>query len=126
MPALRCLDRIYVADDVGDSHVGRRQLFDKTRVARNPADMSRVAMQFDHLSPVSANRLKGIVVDFRTGNDRNCVVEQIGQLANYPALCLPAQAQQNQIMARQNRVDELRDHGLIIANHAGKKSFARL
>ena len=38
--ALGGLDRIDVADDVGDRHVGRRELLDKTCVAIDPIDGS--------------------------------------------------------------------------------------
>ena len=77
-------------------------------------------MQLNHLSPVSANRLKGIVVDFRTFKDRNGFVEQPCQLANDAALGLATQAEEDQVVPRQNRVHQLRDDRFIIANDARK------
>ena len=42
--AFRRFDRIDVADDVGDGHVGRREFFDKTRIAIDPIDRRCVAV----------------------------------------------------------------------------------
>ena len=43
VPAARRLDRVHVADDVGDRHVGRRELLDVARVARQPRDRRAIA-----------------------------------------------------------------------------------
>ena len=64
MSALRGLDRIDVADDVGNGHIRRRQLFYKPRVAIDPGNVRRVTMQFDHLPAIGADRIERIVVDF--------------------------------------------------------------
>src|SRR5437667_1894782 len=98
MPALSSFDRIDVSDDVGNRDVRRRQFFHKARIPADPFDVYRVAMQFDHLSPVSANGMKGIVVNFRAFDDGNRVVEKIRQLANNSTLRLPAQTEQNQVV----------------------------
>jgi hypothetical protein len=42
--------------------------------------------------------MKGIVVDFRAFDDRNCFVEQVRQLANDATLCLSAQTEQDQVV----------------------------
>ena len=52
--AFRGFDRIDVADDVGDRHVRRGQLFDKARIAIDPVDLRCVAVQLDRLSTVGA------------------------------------------------------------------------
>ena len=121
---LRGFDRIDVADDVGNGDIRRRELFDKARVATDPIDAGRVAMQLNCLPAVGADGMKRIVVNFRAGNDRNLFVKQIGELANDATLCLAAQAEQNQIVPRQDRIDELRHHRFVIADDAGK-SFSR-
>src|SRR5438105_8960344 len=99
--ALRGFDRIDVANDISNRHIRRGQLFDKARIAIDPGDWRRVLMQLDRLSPMRADRMKRIVVDFRAGNDWNLLVEQIGELANDAALRLAAQPQQNQIVSRE-------------------------
>src|SRR5581483_8542072 len=52
MPALSRLDRIDVADDVGNGHVGCRELLDKSRVATHPIDVRGIAVQLDRLTAV--------------------------------------------------------------------------
>lgn len=51
-------------------------------------------------------------------------VEQGGQSAEYAALGLAAQSQQYEIVARQDGVDQLRNHGIVIADDAGKNGLA--
>src|SRR5690606_15977002 len=48
------------------------------------------------------------------------------QTAQDPALCLPAKTEQNEIVACQDRVDQLRDDGVVIADDAGKQGVAGL
>ena len=123
MPAVGGLDRVDVADDVRDGHVWRGEFFDEARIALDPRDGASVAVALDYLPPVCADGLKRIVVDFGAGDDRNALVEQIGELPNDAALGLPAQAQQDQIVARENCVYDLRDDRLVVADDAGEKSF---
>jgi hypothetical protein len=47
-------------------------------------------------------------VDLAARDDRDRLVEQPGQLAEDPALRLAAQSEQNEIVTRQDRVDDLR------------------
>ena len=49
--------------------------------------------------------MKRIVVYFGTSDDGNVFVKQISELANDAALRLSTQAEQNQVMPRQNRID---------------------
>ena len=124
MSAFRGFDRIDVADDVGDRHVRRGQFFDKTRVATDPVDRRRVAMQLERLPAVSARLDERIVVDFGTGDDRNLLVQQIGQLTNDSALRLAAQTQQDHVVPREDRIDQLRNDRFVVADDAGKQFFA--
>ena len=105
MSALGGFDWIDVTDDVRDGHVGRSEFLDKAGIAIDPIDVRHVAVQRDRLTTVSADRMKRIVVDFGTSDDWNVFVKQIGELANDAALRLTAQAQQNQVMPRQNRIN---------------------
>src|SRR5262245_35558145 len=59
----RRLDRVNVADDVRDGHVGRRQLFNISRVTINPVNRRIVALFGDYLFAVSADRMERIIVD---------------------------------------------------------------
>ncbi len=47
-------------------------------------------------------------------------VQQGGQSAQDAALGLAAKSQQNEIMTRKNGVDDLRHHGIVVADNSGK------
>lgn len=76
MPAFCRLDRIDVADNIGNRYVGRGEFFDEAGIAFYPVDFRFVAVKFDLLATVSRERLKRIIVDFRTGDNRHFVVQQ--------------------------------------------------
>src|ERR1043165_9466139 len=120
------LDGIDIADDIGNGHVGRRQLLDEARVATDPVDMRGVTVQLNRLPPRRADGITRIVVDFRAGDDRDVFVKQIRKLTDDSALRLTAQPQQNQIAQREDCIDELWHNRLVITNDPGKKSFAPL
>jgi len=63
-------------------------------------------------------------VDLAPGHDGNDVVEQIGEAAQDPALRLAAQAQQDEVVLRENGVDQLRDDSVVEPDHAGKQRLA--
>src|SRR5204863_4176096 len=98
MPAFCGFYRIDIADYVGDRHIGRGKFFDKTVIPMYPIDLCFVSVNFERLAAIRAQRSKRIVVYFASGNDRNLIVEQLGQLANDARLRLAPQAQQNKIM----------------------------
>ena len=65
-------------------------------------------------------------MDLAAGHDRNLLVEQIDEAAQDAALRLAAQAEQDEVVARQDRVDELRDDRLVVADDAGEQRLAGL
>src|SRR5260370_34909292 len=74
----------------------------------------------DPLYAPPANRCIGIVADFAPADVRHVLIEQSGEGAEDSALGLSAQAEKNEIVARENRVHNLRNHGIVIADDAGK------
>ena len=122
----RGLDRIEVADKVGDRDVGRRQLLDVARVAVQPADGQVVAGLADPRAARRAERGERVVVDLAPGHDWNGVVEQADERAQDPALRLTTQAEQDEVVARQNRVDDLRDDRVVEADDSRKERRPRL
>ena len=60
------------------------------------------------------------------GTTANLLVEQIDEPAQDAALGLSAQSEQNEVVLRENRVDELRDDGVVVADDAGEQRFAGL
>ena len=125
LPAARGLDGVDVADDVGDGHVRRRQLFDEARLAREPGDRRVVAALGDQFAAGAAERPQRMIVDFAAGDVGNFGVEKFDQAAQDAALGLPAQAEQNEIVARQNGVGDLRQHGFFVAVNAGEERLPR-
>jgi hypothetical protein len=47
-------------------------------------------------------------------------IQQRGQSTQDAALGLAAKSQQNKVMTRKNGIDDLRHHGIVIANDSGK------
>ena len=56
----------------------------------------------------------------------NGLVEQVDQLAEHPGLGLAAQAQKQHVVLGEDRVLDLGDHGLLVAEDLGKQRLARL
>ena len=119
----RGFNGIDVADHVGDGHVGRRQLFDVARLAREPRNRRRVAFLRDQVAARLADGGERMIVNFAAGDVRHVVVEQRHQHADQARFRLPAEAEQNKVVLRQHRVDHLRSHRILIAHDAGKQGF---
>jgi hypothetical protein len=96
--ATRRLDGVEIADEVGDGDVGGGEFFDVPLCASDPGDGGIVAGGGNALAPVLGNRREGIVVDFAPFDDGHCVVEEISECAQDARLCLPAEAQENEVM----------------------------
>src|SRR6185503_616389 len=124
MSALGGFNRIDVTDDVGDRHVRRGKFLYKARITTNPIDVGGVAVNCQGLPPIRRDRIKGIVVTFRAGDNRYFIVQKLRELANDPAFGLTSQAEQDNVVAGKNGVGELRDYSFIIANDAAEKFFA--
>ena len=120
LAAARRLDRIDVADHVGDGHVRRRQFLDIAVFGPEPRDRRVVALFGDEIAAAPADGAERIVANFTAGDVRHCRIEQTGQHADNPRLCLTAQSEKNEVVARQNRVDNLRYDGIFITQYAGK------
>ena len=123
---LGMLDHVDLADQVGDRHVGRGEFFMITVVGADPCDRRAVALLGDQVAGKFRHRLEGIVVDFRAGDDRYGIVEQVNQLAEHARLGLAPQAQEEHVVLGEDRVTDLGDDGLFIAQDIGKQRLARL
>ena len=119
--AARGFDGVDVADHVRDGDVGRGQFFDVAMLAGEPGDGSGVAFGGDAVAAGAADGGVGIVVNFAALDDGDLRVHKSDQAAQDAGLRLPAQAEQNEMMARQNGVDDLRKDGVFVAVHAGKE-----
>ncbi|MFN8093447.1 MAG: hypothetical protein U0599_14735 [Vicinamibacteria bacterium] len=124
--AARGPDRVDVADDVGDRHVGRRELLDVALVATQPRDGRRLALLGDEIAAALAQGRLGVVVDLAPGHDRDRLVEERREGPEDAALRLAAQAEEDHVVPRENRVRDLRDDGVLVAEDAGEERFLRL
>ena len=116
--ALRHLDRVDLADEVGDRRVGRGQLLAEAPVAVDPFDRRLVAAFGDQHAGVLRDRLVRVVVDLAPGDDRHPLVEQRGERTDHAGLRLAALAEEDHVVAGDERVLELREHGVLVADDA--------
>ena len=63
-------------------------------------------------------------MDLAARHDRDLLVEQVDERAQDAALRLAAQAEQDEVVPRQDRVDELRDDRVVVADDAGEERLA--
>ena len=126
LPAARRLDGIDIADHVGDGDVRRGQLFHVAMLAVEPGDGRFVARFRNQVAAAPADRTVRVVVNLAALDVGRDLVEQRGQHADEARLGLPAQSQQNEIVARKNGVDHLRHHGILESQNAREKILAAL
>ena len=94
--------------------------------SRQPRD-GRIVPELAQLVATGfANGCGRMVANLTTGDVRDPFVQQRNQHADQPRLGLPAQSQQDEIVARQNRVDDLRDHRLLETDDAREERLALL
>ena len=74
--------------------------------------------------PVLVVGRERVVVDLDAGEDRDPLVEQVGQQPEDARLRLPAQAEEEQVVLREDAVDDLRDDRVAVADDAGEELFA--
>ena len=120
VPATRGLDRIDVANQIGDGDVGRGELFDIAMVSREPCDGRSLFLFGNQLLAAAADGGIGIVVNLAAGNVWQLRIKQRGQGAQDAALGLSPQAEQDEVVAREDGVDDLRDDRIVVTDDAGK------
>ena len=123
--ALRHLDRIHLADQVGDGDVGGGELLAVAPVARDPRDRRAVALLADALAARRADGRERIVVDLAAGQRGHLLVEQADQEPRHARLGLAALAQEDDVLAGQHGVLDLRHDGLLVADDAGEERLRR-
>ena len=124
--ALGDLDRVDLADEVGDRRVGRRELLAEATVAVHPLDRRLVAALGDAAcracdeigwygsSLISLPATIGIHSSSR-----------FDERADDARLRLAALAEEDHVVAGEQRVRELRQHGVFVADDAVDERFAR-
>ena len=118
---LGVLDHVDLADEVGDRHVGRRELFLVAFVAADPGDRRCVSLDGQAITRLTRDRVERVVVHFRPGDDRNRVVEQMNKLTKHPGFGLAAKAEEEHVVTREDGVLNLRNDGFLVAEDIGKE-----
>ena len=116
--ALGHLDGVDLTDQVGDRGVGSGELLTEAAVAVDPLDRRLVAALGHEQPRVLRDRVVRVVVDLAAGDDRHPLVEQLGEPADHAGLGLPALAEEDHVVAGDQRVLELREDGVLVADHA--------
>src|SRR5580658_520163 len=111
--AARGFDRIHIANHVRDGDVRCGKFFHVAMFARQPSDGSGVALSGNAFAAGAANRCGGVVMNFAAFNHRDVRVHESHQAAQDARLRLPAQSEQNKMMARENGVDDLRQYRIV-------------
>jgi hypothetical protein len=88
-----------------------------------PADGGIVTAGSDKVAGEFGDGRKGIVIDLAAGYIRDIFIQQFDHLAGHARFGLPAQTQEQNIMARQQRALGIRDHGILIPENARKGRF---
>ena len=126
VPALGHLDRVDLADEVGDRRVRGGQLLAEATAAVDPLDRGVVAVLGDEVLGVAGHRGVGVVVDLRAGHDRHPLVEQLHQRADHAGLRLAALAEEDHVVPGEERVLELREDRVLVAHDDGEQLLAGL
>src|SRR5207302_4756216 len=73
-----------------------------------------------------AERRQRVVVNLAARHHGNLFVEQVDEAAQDAALGLSTKAKQNEVVLRENRVDQLRHDRLVVADDPGEQRLAGL
>jgi len=116
VPALRDLDRVDLADEIGDGDVGRRELLAVALIGREPDQLDGVTVVRDPVLAGGADRLERIVVDLASGDRGQHGVEQRDERARDTRLRLATLAEEDDVLAGEDRVLDLGHDGLLVAD----------
>ena len=118
-PAFGNLDRIDVADQVGDRGIRRRQLLGVPLAAVAPGDREVVAQLLGSTYRSRGDRLVRVLPQFRAFDDGRPLVEQEPESAKQPRLSLTSFAEQNHVVAGDQRPLELRGDRVLEPDYPG-------
>jgi hypothetical protein len=125
-PLGRGLDRVDVADQVGDRDVRRRELLAVALLARDPGDRGRIALLGESAASVLRDRREGVLAELASRDRRDLRVEEGDEHAEQARLRLAAQPEEQQVVPGQDRVVERGQHGPLVAVDAGEGALAAL
>jgi len=121
--ALGHLHRVDLADQVGHRHVGSGELLPVPVLGSDPGDRQRVTLHCQPPAARPADRVERRIVDWAAVDHRHERVEQRGEAADDPALRLASLAEENHVVSGEDRVLDVGDHRIVVADDAGKDAF---
>ena len=92
------LDRVHLADQIGDRDVGGGQFLAVALLPPDPAEERAIALLGEHFLALAGDRRERVLRDLRGLQDRDLVVEQHQQRSNEPRLGLAALAQEDDVL----------------------------
>src|SRR5207253_1843728 len=98
----------------------RREFFNVPVFRSEPRDRSCILFARDQLPAAAADWRIRVVVDLASRNIGRLRVKQPGERAQDAALGLPPQSEQDEIVARQDRVYDLRHNGIVVTHDSRK------
>ena len=120
----RRFDRIHITNEVSHAYIRRCQLLDIALMAMQPLHRRIVPHVGNEIFGKAGERLQRVVVEFAARHHGHILVEQLHNAAREPRFGLPAQAEQQHIVARQQRALDVRDDGVVKTNDALKAVVA--
>ena len=118
--AARRFDGIDVADQVGDGYIGCGEFFDIAILGSEVGNGRLVAETRDLVAAAPADGSVRVVVNLAAGEVGHVRIEQRGESAQDAAFGLAAQSEKNEIVTREDRVNDLRHDRIFVADDAGK------
>ncbi len=115
------LDGIDVAHEIGYGDVGRGELFDEAVFGPEPGDWRGFSVACDEVVRELADRGVGVVASLGAGNIWHVWIEQRRECAEDPRLGLSTETEEDEVVAREDGVDDLGDDGVFVADDAWKE-----
>ncbi len=120
-PLRRGLNRVDVADEVGNRDVRGREFFPVSGIAVEPLDLDVVPVLLDEIHAALAHWLEGVVIDFASLDDGNELVEKIHETPNDSRLRLAAEAKENHVVPCEQCVYDGGRYGFLVADDCGEE-----
>ena len=122
--ALGHLDRVDLADEISHGGVRGGELLAVTVAAVDPGDRGVLARLRHQVPGHAGDGPVGIVVDLRTGHDRQPFVQKAHERADHAALCLPPFAEEDHVMTCDESMLEGRQDAVAVTEHVGNHGLS--
>ena len=90
----------------------------------DPFGLRIVTVFANEVAAVLRDRVVGVVVDLRTGHDRQPLVEELGERADHPGLGLTSFAEEDDVVPGEEGVLQLGENGVVVAEHTREHRLA--